>query len=36
MRTGASGAIAGEQSGQRGLKRFTHWDDLLLVLRDIS
>lgn len=36
MRAGASGAIAGEQSGQRGLKRFTHWDDLLLGVAGIS
>lgn len=36
MRAGASGAIAGELSGQRGLKRFRHWDDLLLGVAGIS
>lgn len=36
MRAGASGAIAGEQSGERGLKRFRRWDDLLLGVAGIS
>lgn len=29
-------ALAGEHSGQRGLKRFRHWDDLLLRVAGIS